>query len=71
MDKVKKVGRPASEPTSVRSIRLPIRIWKLVERVSKNNRSINEYILSLIENELIKKNVLDKTSRRSPDNNST
>ena len=66
MDKVNKVGRPVSEPTSVRSIRLPDRIWKLVGKVSKNSRSVNEYILSLVENELIKKKVLKKSSRRSP-----
>ena len=66
MDKVNKVGRPVSEPTSVRSIRLPDRIWKLVGEVSKNSRSVNEYILSLVENELIKKKVLKKSSRRSP-----
>ena len=66
MDKVNKVGRPVSAPTSVRSIRLPDRIWKLVGEVSKNSRSVNEYILSLVENELIKKKVLKKSSRRSP-----
>ena len=66
MDKVNKVGRPVSEPTSVRSIRLPDRIWKLVGEVSKDNRSVNEYVLSLVENELIKKKVLKKSSRRSP-----
>ena len=66
MDKVNKVGRPESEPTSVRSIRLPDRIWKLVGEVSKDFRSVNEYFLSLVENDLIKKKVLKKSSRRSP-----
>ena len=66
MDIVNKVGRPVSESTSVRSIRLPDRLWKLVGEVSKDNRSVNEYILSLVENELIKKKVLKKSSRRSP-----
>ena len=66
MDIVNKVGRPVSESTSVRSIRLPDRLWKLVGEVSKDNRSVNEYVLSLVENELIKKKVLKKSSRRSP-----
>ena len=66
MDKVNKGGRPASEPTSVRSIRLPDRLWKLVSDASEGNRSVNEYIVSLMENELIKKKVLKKSERRSP-----
>ena len=66
MDKVNKGGRPVSEPTSVRSIRLPDRLWKLVSDASEGNRSINEYIISLMENDLIKKKVLKKSERRSP-----
>jgi hypothetical protein len=66
MDKVNKGGRPVSEPTSVRSIRLPDRLWKLVTEASEGNRSVNEYIVSLMENELIKKKVLKKSERRSP-----
>ena len=66
MDKVNKVGRPVSEPTSVRSIRLPDRLWKLVTDASKGNRSINEYFLSIVEDELIKKRILEESSRRSP-----
>ncbi len=65
MGKAKR-GRPKCEPTNLRSIRLPNRIWKLVEKQSKNNRSVNEYFLSLVENELIRKKVLKKSSRRSP-----
>ena len=66
MDKVNKGGRPVSEPTSVHSIRLPDRLWKLVSDASEGNRSINEYIISLMENDLIKKKVLKKSERRSP-----
>ena len=66
MDKVNKGGRPVSEPTSVRSIRLPDRLWKLVTEASEGNRSVNEYIVSLMENELIKKKDLKKSERRSP-----
>ena len=65
MAKVKR-GRPVCEPTYLRSVRLPNRIWKLVEKQSRKNRSVNEYILKIIEDELIEKKVLDSSLRRSP-----
>ena len=61
-----KRGRPVCEPTNLRSVRLPNRIWKMVEKQSRKNRSVNEYILSVIEDELIEKKVLDSSLRRSP-----
>ena len=61
-----KRGRPVCEPTYLRSVRLPNRIWKLVEKQSRNNRSVNEYILSVLEDELIENEVLDSSLRRSP-----
>ena len=61
-----KRGRPVCEPTYLRSVRLPNRIWKLVEKQSRKNRSVNEYILSVLEDELIEKEVLDSSLRRSP-----
>ena len=66
MDKVNKVGRPQVEQSSVRSVRLPVRIWNKVYGASKDFRSVNEYFLSLVENDLIKKKVLKKSERRSP-----
>jgi len=65
------VGQPKKEPTSVRSIRLPDRIWKLVSRESKKYRSVNSYILSLIEDSLIKNNKLNDSKRISRNSNST
>ena len=35
MSEVNKGGRPKEEPTNVRSLRLPIRVWKLVHKASK------------------------------------
>ena len=61
-----KRGRPVCEPTNLRSVRLPNRIWKMVEKQSRKNRSVNEYILSVLEDELIEKEVLDSSLRRSP-----
>ena len=66
MDIVNKGGRPVSEPTALRSVRLPVRLWKLVSDASKDNRSVNEYILSVLEDELIANKVLDSSLRRSP-----
>ena len=66
MDKVKKRGRPQVEQSSVRSVRLPVRIWNKVYKASKDFRSVNEYFLSLVENDLIEKKDLEKSERRSP-----
>ena len=66
MDKVNKVGRPQVEQSSVRSVRLPVRIWNKVYGASKDFRSVNEYLLSLVEDDLIKKKDLKKSERRSP-----
>ena len=66
MDKVNKVGRPQVEQSSVRSVRLPVRIWNKVYKASKDFRSVNEYLLSLVENDLIKEKDLKKSERRSP-----
>ena len=64
MSKVNKGGRPREEPTNVRSVRLPNRVWKLVQKASKGSRSINEYINTLIENDLIKRKMLKKSERK-------
>ena len=66
MDKVNKGGRPKTEQSSVRSVRLPVRIWNKVYKASKEFRSVNEYFLSLVESDLIKKKDLKKSERRSP-----
>ena len=64
MSEVNKGGRPREEPTNVRSVRVPDRVWKLVQKASKGSRSINEYLLSLIENDLIKRKMLKKSDRK-------
>ena len=64
MSEVNKGGRPREEPTNVRSVRLPIRFWKLVQKASKGSRSVNEYIQTLIENDLIKRKMLKKSERK-------
>ena len=64
MSEVTKCGRPREEPTNVRSIRVPDRVWKLVQKASKGSRSVNEYIQTLIENDLIKRKMLKKSERK-------
>ena len=64
MSEVNKGGRPREEPTNVRSIRLPNRVWKLVQKASKGSRSVNEYIQTLIENDLTKRKMLKKSERK-------
>ena len=64
MSEVNKGGRPKEEPTNVRSVRLPQRVWKLVHKASKGSRSVNEYIQTLIENDLIKRKMLKKSERK-------
>jgi hypothetical protein len=66
MDKVKKKGRPQIEQSSVRGVRFPVRIWNKIYKTSKDFRSVNEYLLSLVENDLIRKKELKKSERRSP-----
>jgi hypothetical protein len=65
------VGQPKKESTSVKSVRLPDRIWKLVSKESKKFRSVNQYILSLIEDKLIEQDNLNDSKRISPKQNST
>ncbi len=56
--------RTRIEPSNARSIRLPNRVWKLVQKASKGSRSVNEYIQTLIENDLIKRKMLKKSERK-------
>ena len=65
MDKINKGGRPKQEPSSTRSLRLPVRIWNKIYKASKDFRSVNEYLLSLVETDLIKKKELRKSERRT------
>jgi len=65
------VGQPKKESTSVKSVRLPDRIWKMVSKESKKFRSVNQYITSLIEDKLIEEDNLNGSKRISPKQNST
>ena len=43
---------------------MPEKLWKLVTKASKSDRTINDYIISLIENDLIKRKMLKKSDRK-------
>ena len=49
---------------NTRHLKMPERLWKLVTKAAKNNRSINDYIITLIENDLIKRKMLKKSDRK-------
>lgn len=49
---------------NTRHLKMPEKLWKLVTKASKSDRSINDYIISLIENDLIKRKMLKKSERK-------
>ena len=49
---------------NTRHLKMPERLWKLVSKASKNNRLINDYIITLIENDLIKRKMIKKSDRK-------
>ena len=69
MRKVNKGGRPFREPSSLRSLRLPVRLWNMVYKASKDFRSVNEYFLKLVEDDLIKRKLLKKSERKKLSSN--
>ena len=50
--------------SNTRHLKMPEKLWKLVTKASKSDRSINDYIISLIENDLIKRKMLKKSERK-------
>ena len=49
---------------NTRHLKMPERLWKLVTKASKSNGTIHDYIISLIENDLIKRKMLKKSERK-------
>ena len=50
--------------SNTKHLKMPEKLWKLVTKASKSDRSINDYIISLIENDLIKRKMLKKSERK-------
>ena len=49
---------------NIRQLKMSERLWKLVSKASKNNRSIHDYIITLIEDDLIKRKMIKKSDRK-------
>ena len=44
--------------SNTRHLKMPEKLWKLVTKASKSDRSINDYIISTYKNDLIKEKCL-------------
>ena len=64
MKKIQKNSETKMSFSNTRHLKMPEKLWKLVTKASKNDRSINDYIISLIENDLIKRKMLKKSERK-------
>ena len=64
MKKSEKNSQSKISVNNTRHLKMPERLWKLVTKASKSDRSINDYIISLIENDLIKRKMLKKSDRK-------
>lgn len=61
------MGRPKTEESRPRSIRLPSRIWKMLTHASAEEyRSVNEQVQKLIEDFLVKKGYMSDKDRKRP-----
>ena len=58
--KIEKNSETKMSFSNIRHLKMPEKLWKLVTKASKSDRSINDYIISLIENDLIKRKMLKK-----------
>ena len=64
MKENKNLNKSNSDTGNIRHLKMPERLWKLVSKASKNNRSIHDYIVTLIENDLIKRKMIKKSDRK-------
>ena len=62
--KIEKNSETKMSFSSIRHLKMPEKLWKLVTKASKSNGTINDYIISLIENDLIKRKMLKKSERK-------
>ena len=64
MKENKNLSNSKIDKGNIRHLKMPEKLWKLVAKASKNSRSINDYIITLIENDLIKRKMLKKSERK-------
>ena len=65
MKENKNLNKSNSDTGNIRHLKMPERLWKLVSKASKNNRSIHDYIINLIENDLIKRKMIKKSEKKN------
>ena len=65
MNNNKNLKSSKNDIINTRHLKMPERLWKLVSKASKNNRSIHDYIITLIENDLIKRKMIKKSDRKN------
>jgi len=64
---MRRPGRPKTEPTRLRSMRLPVRLWDLFDTAADSfNRSGNGQFRKLIEDFLVSEGLLDENDRKRP-----
>ncbi len=60
-------GRPKSEPTRPKAVRLPDRLWELLKDASSSeNRTVNALLQKLVEDCLVDKKLMSDEDRRKP-----
>ena len=64
MNKNKNLSNIKSDISNITHLKMPERLWKLVSKASKNSRSVNDHIITLIENDLIKRKMIKKSERK-------
>ena len=58
-------GRPKLEPTRIRSIKLPVRLYDLLTKASEDrNLTVNATVWRLIENFLVDFGYMDEKDRK-------
>ena len=64
MKKSEKNSQSKISVNNIRHLKMPERLWKLLSKASKSDRSVNDYIISLIENDLTKRKMLKKSETK-------
>ena len=63
-NRIEKNSETKVSVSNIRHLKMPEKLWKLVTKASKSSRSVNNYIISLIEEDLIKRKMLKKSERK-------
>ena len=64
MKKSEKNNQTKISVSNTRHLKMPEKLWKPLTKASKSYQSINDYIISLTEDDLIKRKMLKKSDRK-------